>query len=58
MRFMAIPRYAMSVNANSFIDAWSDRHSPEQSGGKRRAEKKSSAHWLMRSFLGCGWEGL
>jgi hypothetical protein len=37
MRFMAIPRYAMSVNANSFIDAWSDRHSPEQSGGKRRA---------------------
>ena len=32
MRFMAILRYAMSVNANSFIDAWSDRNSPQQSG--------------------------
>jgi hypothetical protein len=42
MRFMALPRYAMSLDANSIIGALPDRHSlPHKGGGKQRGDGPS-----------------
>ena len=49
MRFMALPRYAMSLDANSIIDAWSDRHSPYHT----RRRETARGMTLGRRYTSC-----